>query len=600
MLLNQEQKPSTLVGLINTADDMDFSEKLKTVHESFKRTHNVDLLQHRDFEDVLRYDTMFENYRTDLLGDVIDTTVAESFAGIGAAQSSEYFAQHSAKFAQMVDNVRNELVTEAANAGQLAPVVSLTFPLLKKAYIKTAYKDVIQTVVSSGPAVKIGMEREFMKNRAGEKFYTPDIFYPENEDKLMELRGQMMGTAIPTDLYPKTGTLPIHELNMLTEAGGSLQNRDSLSNDFCISAVTIKVPTDTTPVEVEVKGLDIRPRLETGTFSKRITAKSQKTGDTTEVVDILSGVVDFYQGKVSISSTAGLITKVRFGGHLSSQYNNNTFVETDRERFTQEYTIAEQERLNTGFTAEQIRSSKVLANIDVAASAVSSMSDNCAQLKDSYSKKWLQDSFTNATANTGRSAIAKQFGYDLALTQNVEFPLTPPVEYNLPESEWRTKQLRWYMDRLLSYMVQRIKFCEMMLVMVANPFNISMIEEDIKWVVDDNTKIGGIKLDYRFGIMSVGGKRVMVVSSQKESIEKGFRILCYPLTEEVITHRMYDYTFFIENNYRNPNTPNVPNVMVAQSYLLMEIVPLQAEFAFKEYKSGIYGFEPKYQVQAVK
>lgn len=123
-----------------------------------------------------------------------------------------------------------------------------------------------------------------------------------------------------------------------------------------------------------------------------------------------------------------------------------------------------------------------------------------------------------------------------------------------------------------------------MVVMVANPTMISYLQ-DIQWVVDERTKVGGVKLDYKFGVTTIAGTRVHVISTMKETFAKGFRLIGYPLTQEFITYRKYDYSFFIENNYRNMNTPLIPNVMVAQRYLNYEYLPLQSEMYFDEVRN---------------
>ena len=95
------------------------------------------------------------------------------------------------------------------------------------------------------------------------------------------------------------------------------------------------------------------------------------------------------------------------------------------------------------------------------------------------------------------------------------------------------------------------------------------------------------KLDYKFGVTTIAGTRVHIISTMKETFAKGFRIIGYPLTQEFITYRKYDYSFFIENNYRNMNTPLIPNVMVAQRYLNYEYLPLQSEMYFDEVREDI-------------
>ena len=56
------------------------------------------------------------------------------------------------------------------------------------------------------------------------------------------------------------------------------------------------------------------------------------------------------------------------------------------------------------------------------------------------------------------------------------------------------------------------------------------------------------------------------------------RIVAYPLTEELITFKHYKYSLNIENMYRNPNTPLIPNIMATQRYKTVELLPVQGSF----------------------
>ena len=143
-------------------------------------------------------------------------------------------------------------------------------------------------------------------------------------------------------------------------------------------------------------------------------------------------------------------------------------------------------------------------------------------------------------------------------------------------------------------MVQKLRTDAVMLTIVGNPSSLIYLD-DVKWVVDTNTKIGGIKLDYQYGITTIAGCRVRVVSTQKEGEDKGLRIILNTLSDDLITWRKYEYSFVVENGYRNPQSPLTPNVMVAQRYLNYKYLPVQAEFYFKEFREDNYrGLAPLY------
>ncbi len=600
MFESQVSAKDSAVGFFLPNQDSSFTDGLKAAMEATADATNYTAV--KDFEKIISDDTVFDTYRDIMFGDVLgDQAVDEgstTFSAISANCENNldlgYMGMHDEKLGQLIDNTRQALY-EASTVGQLQPIVALTMPLMKKAYIKAAYKDAIQTVTADKMLVNIGFERDFLKDRAGKKYYLPDLFYPENESGYREVLKGTVGKEIPSTLYPKTGVLPFNNLNLLEEAGGSLATRDVLGYDLHIASVTMKVPcakaVDDAPdgvtidasgfKTVTISGLNIKPNYQTATFSGEVRTPSLSKAQATDNVDTLVGSIQFYSGEVSVACTAGLIQQVSFGGHLSSA-NNDVGTELDRERHNEQIPIPEQERLNTGLTVEKIRDEKMLSNIDVTVDTVSKLSDTCYQFKDTNTKLFLEDSFQQALldANGSRNPM----GYTIGLADSIKFELTKPERYMLPQSEWRTTQLRYYLEKYIIQFVQKLKNSNMMVVLVANPTMISYLD-DVKWVVDEQTKVGGVKLDYKFGVTTIAGVRVHIISTMKETLSKGFRLIGFPLTEEIITYRKYDYSFFIENNYRNLNTPLIPNVMVAQRYLNYEYLPMQSEMYFDEVRN---------------
>ena len=589
------------VGLFTPNVDTSFHDGLRAAFESVASSTQFDPID--DYVKILKDDMAFESYRDIMFGDILGDEsldgVSESYSRLSAnceQADMGYMALNTQKIEQLIDNTREQIVNEASTVGMLQPIVALTLPLMKKAYIKCAYKDAIQTVTADKMIVNIAYERDFLKDRAGKKYYIPDIFYPENEDVYREIQKSTVGKPIPNKWYPNSGTIPMNKLNLLTEAGGSLATRDVLGYDLAIAGVKMKVACPTTAAdpdtidadakywdasgfkEVEVVGLNVKPNYQTATFSAEVRTPSLKNSIKDDNVDQIVGSIDFYTGEVSVACTNGLVQQVQFSGHLSSA-NNDVGTELDRERHNEQIPIPEQERINTGLTVEKIRNEKMLSNIDVTVDTVSKLSDTCYQMNDTNTKLFVEESYQNAKQDVEGSR--NPMGYRVRLADSIKFELTKPERYMVPQSEWRTKQLQYYLEKYISVFVQKLKNSNMMIVLVANPTIVSYLQ-DVRWVVDDQTKVGGVKMDYKFGVTTIAGTRIHVISTMKESLEKGFRILGYPLTEEIITYRKYNYSFFIENNYRNANTPLTPNVMVAQSYLNYEYLPLQSEMFFEE------------------
>jgi hypothetical protein len=550
----EEQQHSNVVGSFITDRNVDFKNNVKAMLESFRGAYSMDAVD--DLVKVLKVDTLKEDYKERLMGDVLAESIDDA-----------YLATMPAKLEQLFENTALEIVKESS-VGQLAPIVGLSLPILKKNYLECHSKDIVMTEVPTKPIVKVAFERKFLKDKQGNKHYIPEIFYNESYKEVLDLS---KGKAINNSWYPEGGNLPVQDLNILQLSGGTIETRDSLAYDFHVAAVQIEtVKADATTELTTVSGLNISPDMAAnGAFTYRVKA----VGGNGEVVeDVLTGLVDFYYGKVSVASTAGKIKKVQFGGHLSNENNLET-VELDRERETREWKIPDGQRINTGLTIEKIKDYKALFNIDVTTEVISDISTVLTQFEDSDILDFLDKSL-----NTWRGRKDLPFGYSDGFVETYEFSATPPSNVFVPTSQWIQTELKFNLTRELDSLKEKLKTQDIMFVVYGNPANITLIQDDVKWIIDEDTKIGGIQLDYRFGVMTSNKSRVHVVSSMKVARNKGIRIVAFPLSKEIITFKHLKYSLNIENVYRNPFTPLTPNVMGTSRYLTTEVLPVQGEF----------------------
>lgn len=590
-IYDPENKPTVGIGSFINDRNADFKGAIKATYENFA---NKDIHLQTDFQNVIQSKALFEDYKNDMFGDVLDPTAESSYDYYGK-NTDEYTSMHAQKLDQMIENSRQVLATEASTIGMLSPIVTATMPILKKEYILNQFKDMVQTIVTDTPIIKYTYERRFLKDAAGNKKFFPECFY---DGSYAEFTDQSIGKKITAKWYT---TDQLIRLNVLEESNGSLAARDALGYDFAINGIKVTVPSDAEAgtEELELKMLDIRPSYDEKTFSSQVEIPSKKKDTPDPSIIYVYGQVDFYTGIVNISLASNNeaidISKaaVQFSGHLSNA-NNDAIIELDKLRENRQFTISEKERFNMGLTIERLKEEKALANIDVTAEVVSDMSDVAAQTMDSNIQRYLEDSFQN-TQDIEATRVFQPMGYNFTFADSFEFDLSAPGPYQVPESEWRSKQLRYYFERVLSYLKLKLRDERIMFAVSANTFVIELLtatDSDIKWILNQGSNVGGVQLDYKFGVSTVNGTRVQFIASQKEPIEKGFRIVVLPLTDTVITYRQYQFSFNIETNYRNPITPNIPNIMCAQRYENVTVLPIQSNFYIKQYRDGNLGTSP--------
>ena len=539
---------SKVIGSFSHDKNADFKDSVKHLFEGFQSSYQLDAIS--DISKILRVDTLKEAYKNELLHDVMESNI-----------SDDYYAMMPEKLEQLFENSSLEMLQESGVAA-LAPIVGITLPILKKSYIEGHSKDIVMTEVPSKPIIKAAYERRFLKDVNGNKHYIPDIFYDESYKTIM---AQGRGKTISTKWYPEGAeTLPFQDLNILEESGGSIARRDSLALDFCIKAVQIDV--DGTVVTVPV---NITPNL---AANASFTAEVKATNGSTTVKDLVIGQVDFYNGTVSVGCTGGKVAKVQFGGHLSNENNTET-IELDRERELMEWKIPDGVRINTGLTLEKIKDYKALFDFDITTEIIADMSTVLSQYEDSEILGFLNDSF-----DTWKQRVDLPFGYTDGFTAQGWFSCEPPANKFVTRSQWIDSELKYDLNRFIDELKVKLRNQDLMFVVYGHPNNITLIQDNVRWVIDEDTKIGGIQLDYRFGVMTANKNRIHVISTMKCPKNRGLRVVAYPLTKEIITFKHYKYSLNIENAYRNALTPLTPNVMGTSRFITTEVLPVQGEF----------------------
>lgn len=556
---NDDQAPARIIGSFAKAKNEDFKNGINSLMEGFKSIYSLDPLN--NIREILESDTLCEQYKDALLGDLLE----EDFG-------DEYLNLMPAKVEQLFENSKAQILEENYAIPQLSPIVGYTLPVLKKNYIENHSKDIVMTEVPSKPVIKIAFERKFLKDKEGNKYYVPEIFYDESYKEVAE---KAMGKKVSDKWYPEDGTLPMQDFNILNASGGFIDMRDTLSHDFCIQAVKMVVDGE----EVIKQGLDIKPDYAShNNMTYRF--KHVKTNGTV-VEDVLIGTVDYYHGLVTLSNSGALIKQVQFGGHLSNQNNNET-IELDKERETETWHIGEGERINCALTIEKIRDMKAMMGMDVTPEAISDMSSALTQFEDARVMSYLKESL-----ELWKDKTDLPFGYTGGFVETAAFSCVPASTLAIPQSQYIETELKFRFNRLLSELKDKLKTTDLMFVVFGHPTNIELFNASVDWKFDEGSKVGGIVLDYKFGVVTESGTRIHVVSSLKVPKEEGLRIVAYPTTDEQITFKHFKYSFNIENMYRNPITPLVPNIMGTHRYKTVSVLPVQGQMLLRDNDFGI-------------
>ena len=109
---------------------------------------------------------------------------------------------------------------------------------------------------------------------------------------------------------------------------------------------------------------------------------------------------------------------------------------------------------------------------------------------------------------------------------------------------------------------------------IGHPLDIRLLD-NVQWVYGKDSEVGGCKLDYTFGLYN--NQRNFIIGSSQKMTKGSLMIIVTPLTEEHMTYKLFEYQFFISNDYRDPNNVRIPSVMASARYLIDELIPIQGE-----------------------
>ena len=111
-------------------------------------------------------------------------------------------------------------------------------------------------------------------------------------------------------------------------------------------------------------------------------------------------------------------------------------------------------------------------------------------------------------------------------------------------SEYLAKELKFKIDRFLIDIADTVKMDNLKFVLYGNPRFISLLDPNVKWVFRTGDRIGGVKLDYSYGVMTSGETSIYVVSTKKRNAKKHrtLRLIPFGDSGETITFKRYKFS----------------------------------------------------------
>lgn len=549
-LLNRFGQETRIIGNDHASnEDAGFKAEVKGIFESYAG-QGVDLTS--DLPQIIAR----ANDRREFEDQIMESFASDPMFNDSRISHDVFYGNYAERFGLLLDNSLTSVAIESVTQGY-HPIVAYNPFFLKKQWVACIFKDVLMTEVPNSPVINLAFERRYIKTMSGEKYEMPDVFY--DDEKMATLSEESQG--IPMDAT-KEISLPLKNEDLLVAdyfpaIGAIVDRAEMLNQSLEIAEVHFATANKWIPVHITADAT-------THAFPPKVISDGQASPET----DTLVGNVDFEGGRVTIVSTADKIDKIKMNGKLSNRWNERGLTVIRENEQIQKQMPESGPRMNTAVTVEEAADALALQRIDMIADNVDMMGRSLAELEDYEIRTFLDKSYQAQEA-----AGAGPYGYE-KLTVTAKFNALPYDGFTNNITDWM-KDSREYFERVINTLKQKLKSPDVIIVAVANPELIRFLQDGIDWVFADDTQISGIKIAYKFGILTTAQDRVHIITSHYLKADTGIHFIVIPTTKELITYKHYKYNMVIDRGYRNPVHTLVPNIMATQRTLTFEVLPVQ-------------------------
>lgn len=515
--------------------------------------------------------------KSDFISGLMESVISNSDLSTDYAAEDPFYSTYAERLEKLIDNSTNQMVRESVITGY-APIVSYTPYLIKKQWVSCVWKDVFMAEVSDSPVLNYEFEKRYIKDREGNLYPMPDVFYDT------ETMNQLYSKATGTPLKEDPIELPIKKINLIDPT----KNTDT-SKQYVADGFTLRDPMNTLTPDLKIFKVFMKDSegtehevltnvyidIPTHAFVNGKISYSVKDEDGNvkeTLTDELVGNVNFDTGEITVISTMDVVTKICLRGKTANRFNHNS-LDVVRKTEKLQFLVPESgPRLNTPITVEEAADAIALAKIDMFADNVDMMGTVLANFQDNEIRSFAENSFA-----AQKQQPAKIDGIDLTVVES-GFNTVPHGHYTSTVRDY-IADAKEYFERAVEKMKYKLQTDQAVIMCVCHPTLVRYIKGEIKWVFSDQTDISGIKISYKMGIaITDGGDRIHVITSSYMKDSEGIRMFLIPTTTELITFKHIMHSIIVDRGYRSPVEPLVPNVMSTQRTLTFEVLPVQGVF----------------------
>lgn len=550
-------------------------------------------------------------------------TSPQLYTGYVASLTEGLSADSQEQIAQLLENANNHILTEGSVAG-IAPVSSLTGPVIRKLWPSFAMKNAVATEVAKTPAFMINFTRPYYvtagPNGEEEKHYVP---------RPGLLDGNVGNRRVANDINKSFKTVEVTLDNgqatvdfdgadhFLTATGsGSRIKRQPLDADFELVGVKVdaykpvgNADYDSTATyytvsngvygvytKVAVKdeaaynknkanlfvyandgkadfiAINKKLGIENAIYADITVPVTTTTGSGAEATPTTKNVnvtilvrADLNAGTAKVAAIGGAVTSVTLKAHRSPEYNEIT-TSWSFDIAREDIRIGAGEHMNSPLSIEALTDMKALYQLDGTKMAVELMTNAMALDVDGRILAFLQDNFLSQPGHA-------EFGdYPGATQYMAMFNVKPEVGYAGGAKAWR-EELKPVIDHVAARIKNQTFLKKGHFNLVGNPLDIMLIT-NINWSFRaGQNAVDGVDVDYSVGTYFGSSNTYRIVSTEIVPQGELYLVFIPSADENQLTYKYWAYTFSTELGYRDPNRSYVPSVMLCKRDVMKSFLP---------------------------
>jgi hypothetical protein len=537
---------------------------------------------------LLETNDFFKSQGVNIIGEgykeiATDPALFESYVEALTAGAS---ADHAAVMAQLMANTNAGILRESSMSG-IAPIASLSMPVIRKLFPKFALKDSIKTEVAKTPRFVVSYTKPYLFRGTEDKVFLPRALRGSDgylssvgkKDFVESVVTLASGASISVDFGVASGTGFANTGHALVAgaAGSSKTLRQPLDSEFRLVDVTATYDADgsgTGSAAVAVSHV-LNKRLEiNGTIIADVALKLANgtvvaSGQVIVRVDLQKATALVAAVGFTVNSPATLSSlTIDLKAGVSSEFNESAYsIGFDIARY--DIDIPTGQHINAPLPIEALNDMMALYQIDGTKETVDLMTNVFAMRLDFEVLEFLKTSLMNQPGVAEfQTEQYPGFSYPERL---VTFDVRPAAGFAGSPKAWR-EELKPQIDHLAQRIKNDTYLQSGIFTLVGNPLDIQLLTNvDWQFRGGQGVNMDGVDVDYSLGTY-VGANAYRVIASV--NVPEGMIYLIFtPSGDTQMTYKYYPYTFSTEMGYIDPNRSRVPSIMMTKRHTFAEFLP---------------------------